>query len=73
VNNEYTRSCRAAQKATKRRRYNQALKNVISLRISDDELVQLTRIREATSKSFSEIMRDAFNVLQHQPCPCAQS
>jgi hypothetical protein len=72
VNNEYTRPCRKEKKAAKRRRYNQALKNVISLRISDDELLQLTRISEETAKSFSEIMRDAFNSMKPS-APCAQS
>ncbi len=56
---EQKRTCHVMKKSARRRPYNQALKNVISLRISDDELVQLTRIREATSKSFSVIMRDA--------------
>lgn len=56
---EQKHSCHAMKRSARRRPYNQALNNVISLRISDDELVQLTRIREATSKSFSVIMRDA--------------
>ncbi len=59
------RTC-GTSKGARRRPYNQALKNVISLRISDEELVQLTRIREETAKSFSEIMRDAFNGMQGQ-------
>lgn len=48
----------------KRRRDHHALKNVVSLRISDDELKLLQRIRTATSKSASEVMRDAFEILQ---------
>lgn len=53
--------------APKRRRDHHALKNVISLRISDDELDLLKRLRSATSKSVSEIMRDAFQIL-HRTC-----
>ncbi len=59
-------------RTAKRRRYNQALNNVISLRLTDGELDQLTRMREATSKSFSEIMREAFNGMQDRG-PCTQS
>lgn len=55
--------------APKRRRDNHALKNVISLRMSDDELELLKRLRSATSKSVSEIMRDAFMVLQQSALP----
>ncbi len=58
---------------TKRRRDNEALKNVISLRISDDELLHLARIRKTTSKSVSEIMREAFNSMQGQNWSCLQS
>ncbi len=68
---DHKQSCRSATKTVKRRRYNQALKNVISLRISDEELLQLTRIREATSKSFSEIMREAFNGMHASSGPTA--
>ena len=42
-----------------RRRDNNVLKNVVSLRVSDEELAFLTRLRSATSKSLSEIMREA--------------
>jgi hypothetical protein len=59
--------------APKRRRTTHALKNVISLRISDDELMLLQRLRAATSKSASEIMRDAFNVLKRTCSPGFQN
>jgi Ribbon-helix-helix protein, copG family len=53
------------QKKTIKRRYDEhALKNVISLRISDEELEMLTRISKNSSKSVSEIMRDAFKSWQ---------
>jgi len=61
------------KKGPKRRRDHHALKNVVSLRISDEELSHLARIRKATSKSVSEIMRDAFNGLQRANCPCLQN
>jgi hypothetical protein len=57
----------------KRRRDRHALKNVISLRISDDELMLLQRLRAATSKSASEIMRDAFQILQRTCSPSFQN
>ncbi|MDD2733688.1 MAG: ribbon-helix-helix protein, CopG family [Desulfuromonadaceae bacterium] len=58
---------------TKRRRDHHALKNVVSLRISDDELKLLQRIRAATSKSASEVMRDAFEILQRTCSPGFQN
>ena len=66
------RSGPAANNRSQRRRYNQALNNVISLRINDDELQLLTRIREATSKSASEILSEAFDVVQRRYSPCLQ-
>jgi hypothetical protein len=57
----------------KRRRDRHALKNVVSMRVSDDELLLLKRIRAATSKSASEIMRDAFALLQNRRAPEFQS
>lgn len=64
------RSGRAVKTTARRRRDHHALKNVVSLRISDEELSHLTRIRKATSKSVSEIMRDAFNGMQRPGCQC---
>jgi hypothetical protein len=61
------------KKAPKRRRDHHALRNVVSLRISDDELKLLQRIRAATSKSASEVMRDAFEILQRTCSPSFQS
>jgi len=61
------------KKAPKRRRDNHALRNVVSLRISDDELLLLQRIRAATSKSASDIMRDAFDILQRTCSPSFQN
>jgi len=61
------------KKAPTRRRDHHALKNVVSLRISDDELRFLQRIRAATSKSASEVMRDAFDILQRTCSPSFQN
>ena len=65
-NNYFGRTC---QKNTTRRRDHHVLKNVVSLRISDDELELLKQLRAATSKSMSEIMRDAFLVLHQSALP----
>ena len=51
---------RESKKNVKRRSDEQALKNVISLRIGDEEMALLARISKTTSKSISEIMREAF-------------
>jgi len=61
------------KKVPKRRRDHHALRNVVSLRISDDELLHLQRIRAATSKSASDILRDAFNVFQRTCSPLFQN
>lgn len=61
------------KKVPKRRRDYHALKNVVSLRISADELKLLQRIRTATSKSASEVMRDAFDILQRTCSPRFQN
>jgi hypothetical protein len=61
------------KKEPKRRRDNHALRNVVSLRMSDDELKLLQRIRAATSKSASDIMRDAFDMLQRTCSPSFQN
>ena len=71
MKNIYKRTCGIVKKSGKRP-YNQALKNVISLRVSDEVLEQLTRIQQATAKSYSEIMRDALTALQGQSAPCPQ-
>jgi hypothetical protein len=45
------------------RRYDEhVLKNVISLRISDEELEMLSRSSKISAKSISEIMREAFKI-----------
>jgi len=61
------------KKVPKRRRDHHALKNVVSLRISDNELLLLQRIRAATSKSASEVMREAFEILQRSCSPSFQN
>lgn len=65
--------CLQQKKTNKRRRDNHALKNVISLRISDDELEFLKRLRTTTSKNASEIMREAFLSLQRTCSPGFQN
>jgi len=61
------------KKVPKRRRDHHALKNVVSLRISDDELLLLQRIRATTAKSASEVMREAFEILQRSCSPSFQN
>ena len=65
--------CLRQKKTHKRRRDNHALKNVVSLRISDDELEFLQRLRTTTSKNASEIMREAFLALQRTCSPGFQN
>lgn len=55
---------RALKKVVKRRYDDQVLKNVISLRISDEELALLSQISQENEKSISEIMREAFKSWQ---------
>ena len=59
----YTRPfSRESQKnRIRRRRDEQALTNVVSLRISDEEKKTLERVTKSTSKSVSEIIREAMN------------
>jgi hypothetical protein len=51
---------REPKKIVKRRTDEHPLNNVISLRINDEEMAMLARISRTTSKSISEIMREAF-------------
>lgn len=69
----YADCLRQKKVPNKRRRDNHALKNVISLRISDDELEFLQRLRSTTSKNASEIMREAFLSLQRTCSPSFQN
>ena len=55
---------RKTKKIVRRRTDEHVLKNVISLRISDEELALLSRISETSDKSISEIMREAFKSWQ---------
>ena len=64
---------RSSNNVHQRRRDNHALRNVVSLRISDDELQLLQRIRAATSKSASDIMRDAFELFRRTSAPGFQN
>ena len=50
---------RQPRKAVKRRDNDSGLKNIVSLRVSDEEMAVLARISTATSKSISDIMREA--------------
>jgi len=49
------------KRIVKRRRVEHALKNVISMRISDQEMESLAMVSRRTAKSISDIMRDAYN------------
>ena len=55
---------REPKKDVKRRHDQQALKNVVSLRVSDEEMELLARISRTTSKSISDIMREAMQSWQ---------
>ncbi len=58
----YTRPYgRESQRNRIRRRDEHALTNVVSLRISDEEKKTLERATKSTSKSVSEIIREAMN------------
>jgi hypothetical protein len=50
--------------AVKRRRDEHALKNVVSMRISDDEMAALEKICKNRAKSISDIMREAYKSWQ---------
>ena len=55
---------RTPKKIVQRRRDEHALKNVISLRISDEEMETLALVSRNSAKSISEIMREAFKAWQ---------
>jgi hypothetical protein len=55
----FTRESKAARK--KRKEVDQ-LQNVISLRINDEEKKALEKLTKSTSKSISEIMREAIDL-----------
>jgi len=55
---------RKPKQIVKRRRDEHALKNVVSLRISDEEMASLAIISKKSAKSVSEIMREAFKSWQ---------
>lgn len=52
------------KKIIRRNRGKQALKHVISLRVSDEELELLSRISRSASKSLSDVLRDAIKKWQ---------
>jgi hypothetical protein len=59
----FNKECRRTpKKIVKRRRDEHALKNVISLRISDEEKNALDKLTKSTSKSITEIMREAIDL-----------
>jgi len=62
----YTRNIftREAKAAKKKRKETEQLQNVISLRINDDEKKTLEKLTKTTSKSISEIMREAIDLWQ---------
>ena len=61
---QYTRNHVAKEpKATKKKRNRiEPLQNVISLRINDNEKKSLEKLTKTTSKSISEIMREAIDL-----------
>lgn len=60
VTEQKKRARHTKKSRSKRRRGDQILSHVVSLRLNDDELTLLARIRNETSKSTSEIMREVF-------------
>jgi hypothetical protein len=60
----YTRNLfiRESKATKKKRKETELLQNVISLRINDDEKRSLEKLTKATSKSITEIMREAIDM-----------
>lgn len=60
----YTRNLfsREPKLSKKKRKETEQLQNVISLRISDEEKRALEKLTKSTSKSISEIMREAIDL-----------
>ena len=60
----YTRKLftRESKVSRKKRKETEQLQNVISLRINDDEKKMLEKLTKTTSKSISEIMREAIDL-----------
>lgn len=60
----YTRNLfiREPKSAKKKRKETEQLQNVISLRINDDEKKTLEKLTKTTSKSITEIMREAIDL-----------
>ena len=60
----YTRNflIREPKSSKKKRERAEQMQNVISLRISDDEKKALEKLTKSTSKSISEIMREAIDL-----------
>jgi hypothetical protein len=64
-NMSYTRNLFTRDaKSSKKKRKETELQNVISLRINDDEKKALEKLTKTTSKSISEIMREAIDQWQ---------
>ncbi|MBV5340733.1 MAG: ribbon-helix-helix protein, CopG family [Deltaproteobacteria bacterium] len=53
---------REPKSVKKKREKSEQLQNVISLRINDDEKRALERLTKSTSKSITEIMREAIDL-----------
>jgi len=60
----YTRKifARESKASRKKRKETEQLQNVISLRINDDEKKTLEKLIKTTSKSITEIMREAIDL-----------
>ncbi len=60
----YTRNLfiRESKSTKKKRKETDQLQNVISLRINDDEKKTLQKLTKTTSKSITEIMREAIDL-----------
>lgn len=65
---QYTRNfiTRGQKLSKKKRNGTEQLQNVISLRLSDEEKKSLEKLTKSTSKSISEIMREAIDLWSYK-------
>jgi len=56
---EQTKYSRTAKRKSTKRKVNPVLKNVVSLRVSDQEKLLLEKLTESTSQNVSDLVREA--------------
>jgi hypothetical protein len=62
MSNIRNRFSRGSKVSTKSKERAEQIQNVISLRINDDEKMALQKLTKTTSKSISDIMREAIDL-----------